>query len=197
MSLSSPSHLPKPPASQVFSLKKTVTLLPPAARRAGASITELLTQHPPSFSDTQLGSQPTTSVGEAINQRRPQPRVRSGQLADGIRVTNGKWGVYISFGSDAKRKNAGIQPLDKLNTNTSWVSNYGLKILQEGLKWNLPGTVWLTWAALPRSGEVGCTGYMRYNCTWGSFVDMTWYPLPCRNCHGANAPLHSSAIPPP
>lgn len=128
MSLSSPSHPAKPPAPQVFSLKKTVTLPPPAAPRAGASITELLTQPPPpSLSDTQLGSQPTTSVGEAINQRRLQPRVRSGQLADGIRVTNGKWGVYISFGSDAKRKNAGIQALDKLNTNTSWVSNYGFK----------------------------------------------------------------------
>lgn len=82
----------------------------------------LLTQPPLSFLDTQLGSQPTTSVDEVINQRRLQPRVRSGQLADGIRVTGGKWGVYISFGSETKRKNAGIQPFDRLSTNTSWAS---------------------------------------------------------------------------
>lgn len=104
----------------------------------------LLTQPPPSFPDTQLGSQPTPSVGETINQRRLQPRVRSGQLADGIRGMNGKWGVYISFGSETSRRNSGVQRPDRLGTNTSWVSNYGLKILQQGLGWNLPGTVWAT-----------------------------------------------------
>lgn len=112
--------------------------------KVGASVIRLLTQPPLSFLDTQLGSQPTTSVGEVINQRRLQLRVRSGQLADGIRVRDGKWGVYISFGSETKRKNVGIQPFDRLSTNTSWVSKYGLKLLQESLRGNLLGTVWAT-----------------------------------------------------
>ena len=38
------------------------------------------------------------SVGEAINQK-ASGGVRPGQIADGIRVTNGEWAVYVDFGS--------------------------------------------------------------------------------------------------
>lgn len=37
------------------------------------------------------------SVGEAINQE-ASGGVRPGQIADGIRVTNGEWAVYVGFG---------------------------------------------------------------------------------------------------